>query len=364
MTEVITAIGGWTDTEQVTVMTVHSMESIGPDAWNTLWRQSDAPTVFSCYEWLNAWWRTCHENRELRIYAARHNGRLVGLLPTAWPSDDGRSAEPVVLLGDGHADYAAILFDPAVPAVLDTLLDAVCEDLPADGSLLLRQVRSDSDSARRLTARTRGTLSRWYLEGVVPCPRASLNPDRVRELTGKKSLRRHARKLAQAGVVSVNHYRNEREILPRLEGFFVQHVTRWAKTEFPSLFSKANNRAFYRELVEQLTGTGRLVYSEVTLDSRPVACHLGFISEDDLIWYKPSFDPALSKMSPGEVLIQALLLWACDQGLAGLDFTRGGEAFKRRFSDQERQTLTFAFHVGHLAAILKRIRVQVRRAIA
>ena len=360
MTEAFAHPLAHTGVGKLTVTVVRSLESIGREAWNALWRNSDTPTVFSCYEWMDAWWRSCHEDRDLRIYAAWLEDRLVGLLPTAWPSEARIGVEPVVILGDEHADYAAILVDRALPQAIGVLLDAACRDLPSCGRLLLRDLRDDSACAAQLEIRARGRLDKWCLADVIPCPRASLDTGRAFELAGKESLRRHARKLARAGEVAVHHYRDAPSILPRLDAFFAQHVARWAESEWPSLFNKETNRAVYRALAETLGGTGRLVYTEVTLDGRPVACHFGFLSENDLVWYKPSFDPALAKMSPGEVLIQSLLLWAGDQRLAGLDFTRGGEAFKRRFADEERQDLTYAYFASRTTALLHRLKMLIR----
>jgi CelD/BcsL family acetyltransferase involved in cellulose biosynthesis len=104
----------------------------------------------------------------------------------------------------------------------------------------------------------------------------------------------------------------------------------------------------------EFADTGQLVFTEVRLDDAAVAFHFGFISEGDLIWYKPSFDPALSRVAPGEVLLRELLLLAGERGLTGFDFTRGDEAFKRRFADSERMAETYIFYSSATMAIAAR----------
>jgi CelD/BcsL family acetyltransferase involved in cellulose biosynthesis len=321
------------------------LDEVGRDAWNELWTRSDSPSVFASHEWATAWWNSRAEGRQLRIYTAHDGGRLIGLVPTAWPVG-GAASGPVVLVGDEHADYAALLTECGRPDAFQALLEAICADLPRGGQLLLRDVRSDSVHARLLAGAAEGRLTRWRLDGQMPSPRSTLDSERLAAIVNKDSLRRHARKLARLGKVDVSHLTLAEDILPRLDAFFDQHVARWAPTGSPSLFLKEHNRALYRRLVREFSGSGRLVFTEVALDGAPVASHFGFVSEADLIWYKPAFDLRLASVSPGEVLIRELFLYAAALGLTGVDFTR--------FCNQERATLTFVRYQRRADAIAAR----------
>jgi CelD/BcsL family acetyltransferase involved in cellulose biosynthesis len=328
------------------------LDAIGPGPWNELWTRTEAPSVFARYEWADAWWRSFGHGRAVRLYAVRESGRLVGLLPIAWPlaASDG----PAVLVGDEHADYAGILMDRTCPGIFGRLLERACGELGAASGLLVRDVRGDSSYAGALADIAAGRFSRWRAVSSIPCPRTTLDPERLQALVNKQSLKRHARQLAQRGQVEVRHMIDSDAILPCLEGFFAQHVARWQGTDSPSLFLAERNRNFYRDLAIGFSGSGQLVYTEIRLDARPVACHFGFVSEGDFIWYKPSFAPDLAQLSPGETLLRELLLYAHARGLRGFDFTRGGEAFKRRFADAERTASTFMFHPSRSGAAIAR----------
>jgi CelD/BcsL family acetyltransferase involved in cellulose biosynthesis len=286
------------------------------------------------------------------LYAASEQGRLVGLLPVALPLEG--SCGPAVLVGDEHADYAGILVDPACPGILMQLLKRACDELGEASGLLVRDVRGDTSHAGALGSAAARRFNRWRAVSSIPCPRTSLGPARLQALVNKQSVKRHARKLAQRGQVEVLHMTDSDEILPCMDGFFAQHVARWQNTGSPSLFLNESNRDFYRDLVIRFSGSGLLVYTEIRLDARPVACHFGFVSEGDFIWYKPCFAPDLAKLSPGETLLRELLLYASARGLGGFDFTRGGEAFKRRFADAERTATTFMFYPSRSAAAIAR----------
>lgn len=324
------------------------LESIGPTAWNALWQRSEIPSVFARYEWASAWSRVFGTQGSTRIYAAWLDDTLVGVLPTLWPRD---SQSTTVLIGDWHSDYAGVLTDRESPETFPALLRAVCADIPANGRLSLADIRSDSSYRAELDRLCSHMASQWLRVDGTTCPRTEITPERVQALINKDSLRRHYRKLQKLGEVVVRHEFDAASILPRLGDFFAQHLARWAHTDSPSLFLDERHRVFYRELVKAFAGTEQLVFTEVTLDGRAVAFHLGFVSEGDFIWYKPSFDPELSKVSPGETLLRELFLWALERELSGFDFTRGGESFKARFATHQRHTADYVYHGSRMAAL-------------
>jgi len=71
----------------------------------------------------------------------------------------------------------------------------------------------------------------------------------------------------------------------------------------------------------------------VSLDGEAIAYHLGFECNGRFIWYKPTFEVALARHAPGEVLIKFLLEEASARGLLEFVFGPGEEPFKYRFSN-------------------------------
>ena len=63
-----------------------------------------------------------------------------------------------------------------------------------------------------------------------------------------------------------------------------------------------------------------------------VAFHFGMSFNGSFLWYKPSFDLALARRSPGEVLLRQLLLAAQAEAAHTFDFGLGDEPFKYRFA--------------------------------
>lgn len=106
-----------------------------------------------------------------------------------------------------------------------------------------------------------------------------------------------------------------------------------------SQFVDDAQRRLFRKIVERLSPTGWLRFTEVRLDGRLAAAHLGFFHEGRFIWYKPTYEPDLASLSPGNVLIRRLFLLARDEGAREFDFTIGGEEFKSRYASGEREVV-------------------------
>jgi CelD/BcsL family acetyltransferase involved in cellulose biosynthesis len=155
----------------------------------------------------------------------------------------------------------------------------------------------------------------------------------------KKSMKRNERVLKRLGKLTSNTYDRADDILPLLDNLFKQHIQRWSKTNYPSLFLEESNRIFYNRLTEYLDTSGWLRFTTLVLDDHKIANHFGFHYAGSYIWYKPSFDIAYSKFSPGEVLLKHLIKEAISENAKELDFTIGGEKFKYRFASKIREVV-------------------------
>jgi CelD/BcsL family acetyltransferase involved in cellulose biosynthesis len=212
------------------------------------------------------------------------------------------------------------------------------------------EVPGDSSLGLCLAERA-ATPGSWITQGPdTPCPRLQLNSmSDLRRVLRKKSVVRHDRQLGKLGCVSVEHMTDPIAIHAELPFFFDQHVRRWEATRYPSLFTNESNREFYKRLVAELAPCGSVIFSVLRVDGAPAAYHFGLRSRDELIWYKPSFEPRLSRYSPGEVLLSRLIKFAWEEGLRALDFSRGSEAFKSRFSNECSYNASYVLHGSWLA---------------
>ncbi len=320
------------------VRTVQSLEATGLDerSWNEL-ASRGTHTVFQTHQWHQSWLAAYGQQYEPLLIVVETAGGVAGVAPLMIEeSVHGRIAR---FIGDGRSDYCDVVGanDPDVVArMLGALKDSRAWDV-----LDLRNLPGDSTTIEYIRMACRATGYRVIVRSQFVCPSLMIRGQEqsAHEIANKASLRRRHLRLQRMGQLSYRDLTAAADVLPLLDLFFDQHVARWQRTDTPSLFREAANRTFYRELTKRLDGTGWLMFSLVELDGAPIAIHFGFDYNESLIWYKPSFDPALAARSPGLVLVRHLIRRAVDLNRREFDFTVGREAFKLRFSNFARKTV-------------------------
>lgn len=312
----------------LTIKEFESLDSIGEQAWSDLFNACPSATYFQSWNWLTAWWNTFNAGKAW-IVTAWEGKKLCGAAALFIDTHD-----VLRLIGEGHADYGQFLAAEDNASVLNALVDYIFSSPGKWRHAQLHCLPSDSYLANVVQAK-----GGWQ-SSKMACPRVLFETKSADTLLAKSSLKRHAKKLASLGKVDVKHIWNQENITPYVERFFTQHQERWSITPSPSLFTQPENKKFYRRLIEGAQSKGSLLFTAVCLNGKPVAMHLGFISQHQLIWYKPTYDPRLSSTGVGEVLLAELIREASRLGLEGIDFTRGDEAFKFRFSSETREVIT------------------------
>ncbi|HMN42981.1 MAG TPA: GNAT family N-acetyltransferase [Povalibacter sp.] len=330
-------MSSFVNTPQIEVTVLDSVASVEPDEWQQLVDACPDATVFQSYEWLASWW-SCFARPQDRLFlvVARCAGRLVGAAPLyeRIESDGGRGAGEIRFVGEEHADYSLFIVADGMPSILHSLLRPLAAKVAAGGRAKFDEVPEFSLLGLHLLqqARTAGMSGiKWRRSSV--CPRLRLDDGaRAREVEEGRDVRRKLRRLEALGRVEVEHCLEPVTILELLPELFRLHEQRWRNTAYPSLFVKLSNQQFYRELVTSAARKGRVVLSLLRLDGIIVAMHLGFRSRDTIIYYKPAFDAAYEKCSPGSLLLASLASYARRSGLAWIDFSRGDEPYKRKAS--------------------------------
>ena len=326
-------------------------------AWNSLLRESAVDTVFLRSEWLRACCEVFGADGGVVLPMVHMDGRLVAA--AAFQVVDRQ----VSFLGQERADYCDVIIsetlDDALAArVVDALLEAVLRTTSPQHAFSLRRVPARSRFRRLLDAgRTRFHST---VKNVIEAPVMDMAvvADKVR----KKSLKRHENGLKRSGDLRFETATDAASILPDLDEFFAQHVSRWS--EQGSLFEDDTNREFYRRMILEFDGTGVLQFSRLTLDGALIAAHLGFLHDGSFVWYKPTFDVALSRKSPGEVLLKRTLEHARDVGAREFDFTIGDESYKARFATEVRQVFDLHVTGSRFEAGVQRLRTRVKHLLA
>lgn len=326
--------------------------------WRRLWSLQPRREVFTSFSWSLSAWQAVPGAQDLCVVVVRRGPIVVGLLPLAVRQSTAR------FLSGANADYNDILVgdpDPAgviaaaVSAVLVAYPSCVLDNLPEWSSLC--------GSFDQLPSALR---NRICVEAGSPCPALRLATDRealLSSMMGKKSLKRHEKKLAQHGKVRLRHIELREQIRARLDDFFAQHVARRALAGGRSLFLDAASRSFYLRLIENFDPSGALRFSVLEVDDRAVAFHMGFELNGRFTWYKPSFDVDFWDCGVGEVLLKHLFEYIRDRPVMEFDFTRGDEAFKDRFSNHQGANVRWTVYRHAWGGAMARLRARAKRAL-
>jgi CelD/BcsL family acetyltransferase involved in cellulose biosynthesis len=327
--------------------------------WDALLTQSDANIVFLTSGWLRAWHETLGRDATVLFGQVRHHGQLVGA--AAFQVAQG----VIEFAGKGPSDYSDFIIRESIDDVLRgeiiaRLLQLAKRETPRFRHFKLGRLQPESKTAFSISEHAHGLHATAIGPVEAPFMDMCLVEDRLR----KKSLRRHERGLERQGTVTTETLTTADEILPLLDAFFFdQHVARWKSVGIESLFTQTVSRDFYRAVTRRLGATGQLRFTVIRLAEAPIAAHFGFLQAGRFIWYKPSYEPTLSKLSPGEVLIKRLMEQAKHESAREFDFTIGSEPFKFRFASGVRVTRYLHVTDSRFAACARRGRALARRTL-
>jgi len=245
--------------------------------WAALWRASPS-TPFAHPAWLLPWWRQFGTGRP-RVAVSG-----TGVLPMY--ELDGR----LLPLGAGTTDHCDLLGTGA-----DTLLAALLDDRPAE------LLAVPPGSPLRDVAVQPGWTIRW--QAADSCP-ALVLPRSMDALLAAvphtaRKLRMNRNRAARAGTVAIR--------------------TATAET-----------------LADDLATLIRLHQSRWVPQGEPGAAIYALLSAGCIHFYLSGFDAAHTAISPGSLLLAAMLEQAIGEGRHEADFLRGRESYKYAWGAQDR----------------------------
>lgn len=331
------------------------------DEWSGMWRRGPTREVFGTLGWTRAWWQAYGADRELCTPVVRQKGEIVGI----WPLCSSGGA--IRAVGMPHSDYIDLLCDPdRAAAVYSASLSALRGFSRKWSRLEIENIPQTSNLARAVEGIQSPWRSRSFLEVGQICSRIDFQDDDglvAKRLLGNRHLRRKENRLARFGPIAYRHLETREEIRRRLPDFFAQHIGRRAMTGEVSMFSRERERLFYENLVDQLDPGSILRFGVLSVGDQALAYHLGFEVEGKYVCYKPTFDAAFSKWSPGEVLFRNIFRYVAESGLRTCDFTVGGEGFKKRFATWTGHNRNLTVFRGDLSRLMGGSWLRMKTAI-
>ena len=298
------------------VVIAKDFEAVGERAWNDLVRRSSGTTLFQSVGWQRAWWGAFHDStepRELLLVCVYDDDDVLRALAPLLVEREG-ARRVIKFVGDGHADHLDIICDDGAPGARELVLVQLTQLSEPWDAIALSNIPERSPTIERVKewSRRSGLADRWGQRRSVPT--LAIRSQRPNHSDG----------------FEVEHTRDPREILARLDALFVQHIHRWSAHDVQSQFALRVNREFYRQFVEQRilraqdTTPETLVFTTLRSNARPVAYALCFAGRGRL-WCETSSDVLDTSNDIETVLVTELIELARESGADELAFARGAE---------------------------------------
>ncbi len=325
--------------------------------WDALLSRSQSDSIFLTAAWLIAWATTIGHEAELLGITVSRSGKLIAA--AVFEVREG----VLLLAGRGVSDYTDILVADDVPEaqrgpLFAEILSTARKNVAGFRYFQLNRLRESCPLARALDA---GQVPGYYptLTAAVGAPQ--MNMAVVEDRLKKKRFKRRENRLKRAGEVDCLTHISSAAIEPELSRFIDLHKRRWAETSTPSKFNDPDQQAFFETLTRRAGNTGSLRYTTLTLDGALVAAHYGFLHNGTFTFYKPAYDPAYAKITPGDVILKRMLEQARDESAELFDFTIGEEPYKLGFATEVPQVISLHVTPSRAQAFIRRLRAVTRR---
>ena len=324
--------------------------------WNEVLDKSNDNNVYLTWEYLSTYWKHFGKNRKLRILCLEDGTHIIGMAPLrqqrlklAGPVGY-ELIEPLAyrgLMPEG-ADYTGIILTERETECLHSLFNYLANDGSWD-FMYLMDVQGTSTIPSLLNQMSNSIPFRFETGKGAICPYMLLpnSPDALMKSFGprvRKNLRRQLRNLqSDFHSVELKKYNALGSVQETMESFFELHQKSCKNRGLPGVFATQEVRNFYTDVARQFADNGWLALYFLTVDDRSVAAYYCFEYSNKMLYALSGFDPDYSSYSVGNLLLLKIIEKSIAKGLGELDFLKGDEAYKFRWTSSYRQNLKITF---------------------
>ncbi|MXO89692.1 GNAT family N-acetyltransferase [Altererythrobacter aquaemixtae] len=276
--------------------------------WNDLAEVAAEPNPFFESWNLHAALKSFDPRGSVEIVQFRQNGVLCGLMPierpamyygypiphiSAWLHDNAFCGVPLVASGSETAFWDALIHWAGESTRTGLFLHLM--HMPDNGELF-------SSLRDRLGARPAFVVHRE--------DRALLRSEQSAEdyftasMSGKKrkELRRQFNRLSDLGAVKIERQAGANGITDWIDQFLALEAAGWKGKEGSALASSSDTEQLFRESLTQGAKANRIERLTLSLDGKPIAMLVNFISKPGIFSFKTTFDESYARFSPGVLL--------------------------------------------------------------
>ena len=315
--------------------------------WDRLSISASQPNVFTTFDWYESWFRCFAKGDEMgrlrrNVFVLRRNGVVCGIAPLtcAEISKFGVRLRRLQFAGRNHEwDYNDLL----VGGDLDGKTDALAEYLSrtmSDWDLLdLMNIRDTDNAAARIQSAVSCTgLHCILLPTEERCPYMPIDSGWDKMLSRRSSATRHSLRNREAKLRRITRDGLRVRILdePHTEPHLLERMVALESQKRSGGLLSVPFLGDHTEVFESvLSGLGPKGWLRVALlewGDRLLSWHLLFRCGNRLWGYMTAYDHEFGRLSPGGMLIPAIIDYGFAHGFTEYDFLSGEETYKMHWA--------------------------------
>jgi CelD/BcsL family acetyltransferase involved in cellulose biosynthesis len=332
-----------------TITTEEGFASLEQD-WNRLSQASELPNVFMTFDWFRAWNKRFagearRGQRRLNILVLRKDGAVVGISPLVRivSSRFGFTVRRLEFVGR-EGDYNELVVGDGSTGQIKAVVEFLAGTSEQWDIIHLREMREAGNAIERLE----GTLSSAKLPYRIGpeeegCPYMPIGAP-WSEMLGRRSrftrgtfrkTQSRLNRLSTQGlrVRIIENPRQEPGLLERMVVLEAQkHVRGQLSPPFVGKYPEV-----FRSLFDTLGPRGWFSIALMELGDRLLAYHLCFRCGQELWDYSTAYDHSFARLSPGTMLVPAIIDYGFAHGFRKWDLLRGEEPYKARWTTDSRE---------------------------
>lgn len=329
--------------------------------WDELWERAQGAYLIESFGWARLSWELPPDTAARRLFCvtAHQDGVLKAICPFVIERGKWRVARPIETL---WGDYSTVLAE--TPELVEATWRYIQRHCPAD--LIHLPFVRDSSPLHRVVAGS--GLHLYSLAAPFVSWQGVSDWDgfmRTRSADQRRDLRRKHRRLEEAGKLAFEEVTDPEAAKPVID-WMLLHKARWLDytgKEDATWVRNERFRQFLYELMGSFGPAGRCILFTLRQNDQIIAADLSSIDHIRVGWYMGTFDQALRRYSPGNVLKEYTLKWAFDRGLQ-FDMRLGAGEHKQFWCTDIEQTSTWRCPVsvwGRAYVLAKKARALAKR---
>jgi CelD/BcsL family acetyltransferase involved in cellulose biosynthesis len=326
------------------------------DDWNRLSATAEHPNVFTTFDWFRAW-NQCftqkdRSGRQPHVLVVKKDGGIAGILPliSRTASRFAVTVRKLEFVGS-EGDYNDLVLGNDPPGQIDAVVDFLTRTQDQWDLIELKDLRDTGNSMALVEgALSRARLVYRLLPEEEKCPYlpidapssvivSRLSQSKSRRMDGLHTLRKKQHRLERLSAAGlrvriIENPFGEPGLVEKLIALERQKRVH-GKLSPPFI---ANYPQVFQSLFDTLGPHGWFCIGLMEMGERPIGSRLVFRCGKKLWDFLTAYDHTFSRLSPGTMLVSALVDYGFSHGFDEFDFMRGVESYKMQWTTQLHQS--------------------------